>query len=170
VTGRPSRRLVLLAATAVPLAACTADDPAVSPTQGTADRPDPDALLRVEVATAERGLLALHEATVVTHPGLAAQLAPFTERHRRHLDAIGTSGPVATPASTPGASSPATPPTTPAVPADPAQALAAVRTAERGAADARIGDCLRSEDPLLAELLAAVAACEAAHDVLLGAP
>jgi hypothetical protein len=54
------------------------------------------------------------------------------------------------------------------VPVDPAQALAAVRIAERAAAEARVADCLRSEDPELAQLLAAVAACEAAHDVLLG--
>jgi hypothetical protein len=175
VTHRPTRRLVLLGAAAASLAACTGDDPTPSPTAGAPDRTDPDALLRAEVTSAERDLLARYQATVAAHPALAAQLAPFSARHRRHLDAVETSGPVATPAPTsPGTGPPGTPsaaPTPiapPAVPADPGQALTALRGAERAAADARVADCLRSEDPELAQLLAAVAACEAAHDVVLG--
>jgi hypothetical protein len=178
VTHRPTRRLVLLGAAAASLAACTGDDRPPPATEGSPSRPEPDALLRTEVTSAERDLLALYQATVSTHPALAAQLAPFSARHRRHLDAVETSGPVATPAPTsasaPGTGPPGTPsaaPTPvapPAVPADPAQALTALRAAERAAADTRVADCLRSEDPELAELLAAVAACEAAHDVVLG--
>jgi len=182
VTQRPTRRIVLFGAAAMSLsayvAACTDDDPTPSPTADAPDRPDPDALLRAEVTSAERDLLVLYRATVSTHPALAAQLASFSARHRRHLDAVETSGPVATPAPTsgsaPGTGPPGTPSATatpvapPAVPADPAQALTALQAAERAAADARVADCLRSEDPELAELLAAVAACEAAHDVVLG--
>jgi hypothetical protein len=178
VTHRPTRRLVLLGAAAVSLAACTGDDRPPPTTEGSPSLPEPDALLRGDVAEAERELLALHRATVSTHPALAAQLAPFSARHRRHLEAVEASGPMATPAPTsasaPGTGPPGTPSTAPtpvappAVPADPAQALTALRAAERAAADARVADCLRSEDPELAELLAAVAACEAAHDVVLG--
>jgi hypothetical protein len=167
VTHRPTRRLVLLGAAAAWLAACTGDDGRPPATEASPSGPEPDALLRADVAEAERELLALHLATVSTHPALAAQLAPFSARHRRHLEAVEASGPMATPQPSTAAASPpgGTPP---AVPADAAQALAAVRTAERAAGAARIADCLRSEDPELAELLAAVAACEAAHDVVLG--
>ena len=185
MTREPTRRLVLLGAAAASLAACTGDDRPPPVTEGSPSRPEPDALLRAGVAEAERELLALHRATVRTHPALAALLAPFSARHRRHLEAVEESGPMATQQSSTAAPSGTAPsgsanassaPTasasapggTPVVPVDPAQALAAVRIAERAAAEARVADCLRSEDPELAELLAAVAACEAAHDVLLG--
>ena len=178
LTQKPTRRLVMLGAAAASLAACTGDDGQPPATEASPSGPEPDALLRADVAEAERELLALHRATVSTHPALAAQLAPFSARHRRHLEAVEASGPMATPAPTsasaPGtgpSGTPSTPPTPvapPAVPADPAQALTALRAAERAAADARVADCLRSEDPELAVLLAAVAACEAAHDVVLG--
>lgn len=129
-------------------------------------------------------MLALYAATGAQHPTLADRLLPFAVRHGRHLAVVESSGPVTTPVpSTPaGTASPgrdgesptlAASPTPeavprPDVPADLAAAVAALRAAERAAADARIADCLRSEDRALAEVLAAVAACEAAHDVLLG--
>jgi len=185
-SGRPSRRSVLLAAAASSLAACTGDDETPAPNPPAP--PEPDELLRAEVADAERDLVALYEATAATHPALAAQVRPFTARHRRHLDAVEASGPVATPpaATAPGsaAASPASSPgvqgaspagtsppapSPPAVPDGPADALAALRTAERTAAGARVTECVRAQDGTLAELLASIAACEAAHDVLLGA-
>ncbi|MGH8777330.1 MAG: hypothetical protein ACRDWI_20085, partial [Jiangellaceae bacterium] len=61
----------------------------------------------------------------------------------------------------------ATPSTPPPVPADPDEAVAALQAAERAAAEARIAGCVRSEDGALAELLASIAACEAAHGALL---
>lgn len=132
--------------------------------------------------------MALYEATAAAHPALAAQVRPFTTRHSRHLATVEASGVVATPpagtATGSGAASPASSPAVqgtspagtsppapspPAVPAGPADALAALRTAERGVAGARVTDCVRAQDGTLAELLASIAACEAAHDVLLGA-
>jgi hypothetical protein len=173
---RLSRRSVLLGAAAISLAACTGESsppPDVDPPP-----PGPDALLRGRVVAAERTLLALYAATSAQHPRLADRLLPFAVRHGRHLAVVESSGPLATPTpSTPaGTTSPARDggsPTaeaapTPDVPADLAAAVDALRAAERSAADGRMADCLRSEDRALAEILAAIAACEAAHDVLLG--
>jgi hypothetical protein len=159
-----SRRSVLLgtAAAAITLAACT-DQPA-----GTAlpraESPGADELLRRELVAAEAGLVALYSATRAAHPQLADVLTAFEDRHRRHFAALASSGRVA------GATRAATPPptaTTAPVSADPAAALAAVRVAEEAAAKARLQDCLRCEDPALAELVAAIAAGEAANGVVL---
>jgi hypothetical protein len=157
---KASRRSVLLAIAAASLTACT-NGPASTPAQTVSPSPEPDALLRGEVAAAERNLLASYDATMARHPALAAQLAPFRARHRRHLNAVEASGVVAT--RQPSATQ------TPPVPDDPGEALTVLRTAERNAAGARLAQCLRSEDAAVAELLAAAAACEAAHDTLLGA-
>ncbi|HZY28958.1 MAG TPA: hypothetical protein VFE49_11970 [Jiangellaceae bacterium] len=173
---RPSRRGVLLGTAAISLAACTgAPSP---PTDQVPPPPEPDALLRGRVAAAERTMLALYAATSAQHPTLADRLLPFAVHHGRHLAVVESSGPVttATPSTPAGTASPGrdgespTPEAVPRphVPADLAAAVVALRAAERAAADARIADCLRSEDRPLAEVLAAVAACEAAHDVLLG--
>jgi hypothetical protein len=172
---RPSRRGVLMGAAAVSLAACTGQP---SPPPDVDPPPEPDALLRSHVAAAERALLALYAATSGQHPRLADRLLPFAVRHSLHLAVVESSGPVTppTPSTPAGTASPAldgTSPSTeatptPDVPADLTAAVAALRDAERAAADGRMADCLRSEDRALAEVLAAVAACEAAHDVLLG--
>ncbi|HSK27321.1 MAG TPA: hypothetical protein VK894_10480, partial [Jiangellales bacterium] len=129
-------------------------------------------------------LLALHRATADRHPGLAQLLAPWTEHHRQHLAALGTGGPApaapqettnggtpvagtGTPAPTSSTPATAADSPTPAVPDEPAAALAAVRTAEAAAAEARLLDCLASTDRDLAALLASSGAAEAAHAALL---
>ncbi|MBD0292010.1 MAG: hypothetical protein ICV70_00350 [Jiangellaceae bacterium] len=142
----------------------------------------PDERLRRELVAAEQRMLALYAATAAAHPGLAARLDPFQERHRRHLTAIELSGAVASPPASTSAPSPGAPSATgtsgtaglghgaqPAVPADAAAAVAALRAAEQAAAAARLQDCLRCTDDLFAELVAAVGACEAAHGSLLAA-
>ncbi|HEU0213117.1 MAG TPA: hypothetical protein VFR13_03460 [Jiangellaceae bacterium] len=171
----PSRRAVLVGAAAVSLTACTGN---VSPPADDPPPPEPDAVLRGRVVGAERALLALYAATAARHPSLSERLLPFAVRHGRHLAVVETSGPTAppepsisAPTASPGRTdgSPTPEPVqTPDVVADLTTAVAVLRAAERAAADDRIADCLDSEDGVLAELLAAVAACEAAHEVLLG--
>ena len=159
-----SRRSVLLGATAaaITLAGCT--DQPTGTAVPSAEPPGADELLRRELVAAEAGLVALYSATRAAHPELADVLAAFEDRHRRHFAAVASSGRVA------GATRAATPPPTPTtapVPGDPAAALAAVRVAEEAAAKARFQDCLRCEDSDLAELVAAIAAGEAANGVVL---
>jgi hypothetical protein len=169
------RRAVLLGATALAVAACTGE-PAGAPRPSTSP-PTRDQRLRREIAAAEADLVALYAATRAAHPELAEALGLVEDRHRHHSAAIGSSGPVA-PAMRPttetpdGASVTASPSPTPAVSippvaADPDAALSALRIAEETAAEARLRDCLRCEDPVLAELTAAIAAGEAANAVLL---
>jgi hypothetical protein len=163
-----SRRSVLVyAAVAATVTACT-DEPAES--SPTPPPPSPDELLRRVVAAAEADLIALYAATRAAHPQLADALAPVEDRHRRHFAAVAASGRVAV-ATRPRAKADPAPasatPSGPPTPTDPAAALDALRSAEHAAAEARLEDCLSCEDPALAELVAAVAAGEAANAVLL---
>jgi hypothetical protein len=157
------------AAAAAAVTACTDEPTESSPTAPT---PSPDELLRRVVIAAEADLVALYAATRAAHPRLADALAPVEDRHRRHFAAVAASGRVAVvtrpaatedPTSAPGSTMPTAAP----VPTDPAAALDALRSAEQAAAEARLEDCLRCEDPALAEMVAAVAAGEAANAVLL---
>jgi ferritin-like protein len=165
-----SRRSVLLsAAVAAAVTACT-DEPAES--SPTPPPPSPDELLRRVVVAAEADLIALYAATRAAHPQLADALAPVEDRHRRHFDAVAASGRVAVatrPRATanPTQASATATPSAPPLPTDPAAALDALRSAEHTAAEARLKDCLSCKDPALAELVAAVAAGEAANAVLL---
>ena len=173
---RPSRRAVIVGAAAASLTACTGD--VSPPAADDPPPPEPDAVLRGRVVSAERTLLALYAATAARHPSLSERLLPLAVRHGRHLAVVETSGPTAPPV--PSTSAPTASPgrtdgsptpesvQTPDVSTDLATAVAVLRAAERAAADDRIADCLDSEDGALAEILAAVAACEAAHEVLLG--
>jgi hypothetical protein len=176
-----TRRSVLLGAGAAALAGCTGQ--ASGPASPSPAAPAPDERLRRAVAVAEAELVALYAAARAAHPDLADALAQVEARHRKHSAAIGASGRmapvprrmVAEPASTAGSAT-ATPtptptpsPTVPAIPGDPAQARRTLLRAEEQAAVARLQDCLNCEDAALAELLAAIAAGEAANAVLLAA-
>ena len=169
----PSRRSALIGAcaglvglvgTGLGTTACSRGGgaPAPSDPPSPAPVPDPDAGVRESARRAEEALVALHAATVARHPGLDAALAPATEHHRVHLDALAGTAP--RPAST--ATGPTTTPP-PGVPDDQAAALAAVREAEADAAAERLLDCLASTDQGLAAVLASVGAAEAAHAALL---
>ena len=172
----PSRRSVLFCAVAVGLVTGCTDEPAE--TSPDAAQAAPDELLRREVVAAEADLIALYAAVQVAHPELADALNAVETRHRQHFAAIGSSGRVA--AVTRGTGTPDAPSASPdptqapgpaasaaSIPADPTAALDALRVAEETAAETRLGDCLRCEDPALAELVAAIAAGEAANGVLL---
>jgi hypothetical protein len=170
VTSGPglSRRSVLLgAAVAIAIAGCT-DEPVGRPGSA-ASAPTPDEVLRRELVAAEADLVARYAATRAAHPELADSLAAVEHRHRQHLAAVAASGPIALVRR--AAPTPSTEPADPDPPisAEPGTALNALVTAERSAADVRLEDCLRCEDPALAELVAAIAAGEAANAVLLPA-
>jgi hypothetical protein len=123
-----------------------------------APAPGPELLLLTGVMQSEAALLALYDAVMAAHQGLAARLRPLRDHHAQHLAVLrrhyvpGTDEGGATPA----------PPTTATAPAGEARALAALRTAERRAAAAR-ADEVRRASPGLAQLLAAIGACEAGH-------
>jgi hypothetical protein len=168
---------MMLGGTALVAAACTREP--VGTLRPSATPPAPDERLRRVIVAAEAELVALYAATQVVHPQLAEVLALVEDHHRRHSAAVGSSGRVApavrpTSATPDGASAtesatptPVATATDPPVAADPEAALRALRAAEENAAEARLRDCLRCEDPALAELVAAIAAGEAANSVLL---
>jgi hypothetical protein len=171
---------VLLLGAAAPLAACALfdDEPAAAPTH---PPPHPDDIVRDRATAAEGDLLSWYDAVTTEHPELAEPLAPFRQRHERHLTAVRATAhpvdPTATPSpgravppppvGSPAESPPATPP--PVVSTDPAEAIRELRDAESGAAGDRLTDCLAARDGRLAALLAGIAACESTHDQLLGA-
>jgi hypothetical protein len=166
-TQNVSRRTVLLGAAALTVSACT--DPTAGAPSTVPSSPTPDELLRRELVAAEADLVALYAATRVAHPELADALADVEQRHRRHGATVGSSGPVASaPRAEDQNASPAPSPvaTSVAVDPDPVAALSALRSAEESAAAGRLQDCLRCEDSALAELVAAIAAGEAANRVL----
>jgi hypothetical protein len=166
-TPNVSRRTVLLGVAALTVSACT--DPTAGAPSPVPSSPTPDELLRRELVAADADLVTLYAATRAAHPELADVLAEVEQRHRRHGAAVGSSGTVAlAPRAGDHSASPAPSPaaTTVAVDADPVAALRALRSAEESAASARLRDCLRCEDSALAELVAAIAAGEAANRVL----
>lgn len=135
------------------LGGCTDAPPAAPP------RPHPDVAVLLAATVAERELLALYAAVRSAHEDLAARLDPIIERHRRHLDVLHRHR--LHPVTRSAAPSP-TAPLAPAAPDRPAKALSVLRAAELRAAAARLDD-VAAVAPGLAQLLAAIGACEAAH-------
>ena len=146
-----SRRELLGLAAALPLAACTADDPAPAA--------DPDDLLRTAAVERERALLREYDAVLLVLPALATRLTPLRTEHAEHLAALL------------GRPEPSGPPSAPAAPRVPpagtaAAALAGLVAAERAAA-AEHGSGALSASRELAPLLASLSASEASHPVVL---
>lgn len=154
----PTRRAVLgglggsAAAVLATVAGCTKISPAAAPPPG------PDVALLDGVIQNEADLIALYEAVMAAHQALGARLRPLHDHHARHLAVLqrhyvpGTDSGTTTPAPRPAATAPA----------GESRALAALRAAEREAAAARAGEVGRAA-PGLAQLLAGIGACEAAH-------
>jgi hypothetical protein len=140
------------AAILVTVTGCSKVSPAASPTPG------PEVALLEGVIQNEAGLIALYEAVMAAHTSLADSLRPLHDHHTQHLAVLkrhyvpGTDTGTATPAPRPTATAPASR----------SRALAALRAAERKAAAARADD-VRHATPGLAQLLAGIGACEAAH-------
>ncbi|HEX2175669.1 MAG TPA: hypothetical protein VHG70_07140 [Nocardioidaceae bacterium] len=92
---RPSRRTVVAAALAVPVAAgCTLSGPAPerSPVRRSTEV-DPDVALLEEVAASTEALVTLYEAVVGRHRGLRRDLRPVLDAHRAHAAALGDAAP-----------------------------------------------------------------------------
>lgn len=146
----PTRRLVLGGALAA-VAGCTSIAPARVPPPG------PQVLLLEEVIRGKAGLVALYDAVLAAHRGVRGRIGRLRDDHAQHLAVLGRHYVPGT-----GSPSPAPPPRPPAVPAAESRALDALRTAERRTAAAR-PDQVRRAAPGLAQLLASIGACEAAH-------
>lgn len=150
-----TRRAVLGGSAAVVLATvtgCTKVGPASAPTPG------PEVGLLETVIHDEAALIALYAAVMAAHQSLGDRLRPLRDHHAQHLAVLerhyvpGTDSGTVTPAPRP----PATAPT------GQSRALSALRSAERRAAAARADEAGRAA-PGLAQLLASIGACEAAH-------
>jgi hypothetical protein len=124
-------------------------------------KPHPDVAVLTAATAAEEDLVALYEAVRTAHADLAGRLDPVLAHHRAHLSVLRghyRPGTVVT--------SPAPPPAPrprPTAPAEPAQALAALRAAERRAATDRVRDVERIDAAGLAQLFASIGAAEAGH-------
>ncbi len=133
------------------------------------------AAARGRAADDSAALLARYDATAAAHPALSARLAPLRAQVALHAQAFTAPGPGAGAPSPSGGSAPpggdrsATPSASAgpvAVPAGRDAALGALAAAEQRVAATR-GAALRDAPPELARLLASVAACGAAHALLL---
>ena len=144
-------RRVLLVGGAAALTACSATGPP-QPSVRASDSPE-TTLLKDLIAEKER-TIALYSSLI---SGGAQKLAPFRDRHQAHVNELRkyvtvASAPPATAASTP----------TPA----PKPSLSRLRDLERKAAALRIRQ-LDRVSPGVAQLIASIGACEAAHALAL---
>lgn len=120
--------------------------------------PGPEVAILDGAIRDEAGLIALYDAAIAAHPGLADRLRPLRDHHVRHLSVLkrhyvpGTATGTTTPAPNTAASAPTRQP-----------GLAALQSAERRAAAARADEVRRTTMPGLAQLLASIGACEAGH-------
>lgn len=165
---RPSRRSVLAGAGAglLALAGCVPAKEPVGPVV------DPEVRIRARIAEEVRSLSDRYTAVVAAFPDADAQLVSFAAEHDAHIRALtslqreaapGTSSSAPAP---PGATAPSP---APAVPTELRAAIQALVVAEQSAARRRSRQARRAS-PSLARLLASIAACDAAHAVLLTGP
>jgi hypothetical protein len=138
-----------------------ATPPRISPSVG---------LLRDAIA-GEDAMISRYTAVLAAHRGLAGTAAPLLAQHREHLAQL-RARLVIPPGANPSqaASATARPELPrPRVPAGQAAAVRYLRTSEQDAAAALVGWVTNaSAPPSLAQLLASIGACEAAHAALLG--
>ncbi|MFG6190937.1 hypothetical protein [Nonomuraea sp. JJY05] len=144
-------RRVLLAGGAAALTACSTTVPP-QPSVQASDSPE-TTLLKDLIAEKER-TIALYSSLI---SGGAQKLVPFRDRHQAHVNELRK---YVTAASAPPATSASTP--TPA----PKPSLSRLRDLERKAAALRIHQ-LDGVSPGVAQLIASIGACEAAHALAL---
>ncbi|MEV4075287.1 hypothetical protein [Nonomuraea fuscirosea] len=154
-------RRALLAGGAAALTACSASGP---------DRPAAPAPDSPETVML-KGLIAEKERTIALYSSLisggADKLVPFRDRHQAHLDELRRHVTVPSPpVAAPGSAAPS-PTATPAATAKARKpSLARLRELERKAAAGR-ARALGGLSPGVAQLVASIGACEAAHVVAL---
>ncbi|MGH3099013.1 MAG: hypothetical protein ACRDMV_23750 [Streptosporangiales bacterium] len=158
----PSRR-GLLAGTVAAVTLAGACRPFVTAEED--EKRDPDIVTAKQALAAEEELLARYAAARGQHADLDKSLAPFVHRHREHRAALRTRLPKRATASPSATTSPAPSQSTHA-PRSVKRTLAELVGAERAAAAGRVDDALGAS-PTLAEVLASIGACEAAHAKLL---
>ncbi|MGW0809387.1 hypothetical protein [Nonomuraea sp. NPDC002799] len=150
-------RRSLLAGGAVALTACSSS----GPSQPSAPAPDsPETLLLKDLIADKERTIALYSSLIVDG---GKKLVPFRDRHQAHLDTLRKLVPAAAPSTT--AAAPSTT-GTPSPAAPPKTSLAKLRDLERKAA-ARRARQLATVTPGVAQLIASIGACEAAHAVAL---
>jgi hypothetical protein len=166
----PTRRVVLAAAAAVPLAAVSGCDGVK--VLGTPPSPAPDVTGLRDAIAAEQLMITRYAAVLHdaggSSAGLTAALEPLLAEHRAHLAQLRSRlvVPAGGPASSPSASGRPVPP--PAPPTAPGAAVAFLRAAEQAAAAAMLGR-LRGAPSSLAQLYASISASEATHVPVLDA-
>ncbi|GAA3445077.1 hypothetical protein [Planomonospora venezuelensis] len=154
-----SRRALLGGGALGVAAAMTAGCAAEEPEPPAAAPPDPETVLL-------RGLIEEKERTIALYASAASdKLVPFRRRHEAHLSELRRRLPPEPPAS------PSASPSAPASPGaspdpEPKVSLRALRDLERKAAALRARQ-LAETSPALAQLLASIGACEAAHALAL---
>ncbi|GHE28230.1 hypothetical protein GCM10017673_33150 [Streptosporangium violaceochromogenes] len=165
-----SRRALLrggaLGVTAVAVAGCAAREPE----RPAASPPDPETVLIRELIEAKERAVALYSSAA------SDRLVPFRERHEAHLAELRRRLPPAAsatvPPSSPGPAAPSGGPA-PARSGQPERgekvSLRSLRELEREAAALRVRQ-LDGVSPSLAQLIASIGACEAAHALALSRP
>ncbi|MFI7639496.1 hypothetical protein [Nonomuraea sp. NPDC049400] len=142
-------RRVLLAGGAAALTACSASGPP-QPSVKASDSPE---------TTLLKGLIAEKERTIALYSSLisggAQKLVPFRDRHQAHLNELRKYVTVAS-----------SPSVTASTAATPKPSLSRLRDLERKAAALRVRQ-LAGVSPGVAQLIASIGACEAAHAVAL---
>jgi hypothetical protein len=153
-----SRRTLLrgsaLGVAALAVAGCAAEEPKPI----VAKPPDPETVLLNQLIASKEQTIALYVSTA------SAKLMPFAERHRVHLAALRGRLPSSPPpSSAPPSSAPPSPVPSSASPTPGRRpTLRSLRELERSAAALRPRQ-LTGVSPALAQLLASIGACEAAH-------
>ncbi|WP_214413010.1 hypothetical protein [Sphaerisporangium fuscum] len=129
------------------------------------EKPDLDTVLLTSVIADKEHIVTLYRQAALSGAKIATVLLPFQQRHEAHLAELRRrlpAGPSASPAS--GGTPPASP--APSASANGRVSIGTLRELERKAAAARPRQ-IGGVSPALAQLLACIGACEAAHALAL---